>query len=105
MLFDLSSPRRKNVVRVVYGGLAVLFAGGFIFFGIGCESGGGGLFDGIFGDGDGGDRRAVRAADRGRRAALETNPADEKALATLAEYRYLSGQAQLEQTRPPVRRS
>ncbi len=97
MLFDLSSPRRKNVVRVVYGGLAVLFAGGFIFFGIGSESGGGGLFDGIFGDGDGGDtaeqfKQQIEDAE----AALETNPADEKALATLAEYRYLSGQAQLD---------
>ena len=35
MLFDLQSPRRKRVVQVVFGLLAVLFAVSFVFLGIG----------------------------------------------------------------------
>ena len=35
MLFDLQSPRRKRVVQVVFGGLAVIFAVSFVFLGIG----------------------------------------------------------------------
>jgi tetratricopeptide (TPR) repeat protein len=98
MLFDLSSPRRKNVVRVVYGLLAVLFAGGFIFFGIGSESGAGGLFDGLFGDGSSGStaeqyEQQIEDAE----TKLETDPQNANALATLARYRYLSGTAQLDQ--------
>ena len=98
MLFDLSSPRRKNVVRVVYGALALLFAGGFIFFGIGSEGGGGGLFDGIFGDGGGGStaeqfEQQVEDAEE----KLETDPEDQRALQELAYYRTQSGISQLEQ--------
>lgn len=106
MLFDLSNPRRKNVVRVVYGLLAVVFGGGFIFFGIGSETGGGGLFDGIFGDGSGGstaDQYEQQIEDA--EETLETDPDNAAALAALAQYRYLSGQAQLEtdeQTQAPV---
>lgn len=98
MLFDLSSPRRKNVVRVVYGALALLFAGGFIFFGIGSESGAGGLFDGLFGEGGGGStaeqfEQQVEDAEE----KLESNPEDERALQQLAYYRAQSGISQLEQ--------
>lgn len=35
MLFDLQSPRRKRVVRVVFGTLAAIFAISFVFLGIG----------------------------------------------------------------------
>ena len=98
MLFDLSSPRRKNVVRVVYGALALLFAGGFIFFGIGSEGGGGGLFDGIFGDGGSGStaeqfEQQVEDAEK----KLESDPEDQRALQELAYYRTQSGISQLEQ--------
>jgi tetratricopeptide (TPR) repeat protein len=98
MLFDLSSPKRKNVVRVVYGALALLFAGGFIFFGIGSESGAGGLFDGLFGDGGGGstaeqfEQQVEDAEER-----LDSNPEDQRALQQLAYYRAQSGISQLEQ--------
>lgn len=99
MLFDLSSPRRKNVVRVVYGALAVLFAGGFILFGIGSESGAGGLFDGLFGDGGGSGSTAEQYEQQieDAESTLETDPQNATALTTLAQYRYLSGAAQLEQ--------
>jgi hypothetical protein len=97
MLFDLSSPRRKNVVRVVYGALALLFAGGFIFFGIGSESGAGGLFDGLFGEGGGGstaDQFEQQVEDAEEQ--LDSNPDDQRALQQLAYYRAQSGIAQLE---------
>lgn len=35
MLFDLTSPRRRRVVRVVFGSLAAVFAISFVFLGIG----------------------------------------------------------------------
>jgi hypothetical protein len=97
MLFDLSSPKRKNVVRVVYGALAVLFAGGFILFGIGSESGAGGLFDGLFGDGGSGStaeqfEQQVEDAEE----KLDSNPEDQRALQDLAYYRAQSGISQLE---------
>ena len=95
MLFDLRSGKRRRVVQVVYGGLAALFLLGFVFFGIGGEvnldpaelfGGGGGSTSGQFED------QVDDAENR-----LEANPKDEKALRDLAQYRYLSGQAQLEQ--------
>lgn len=97
MLFDLTSPGRKRVVRVVYGFLAVIFGGGFIFFGTGGEVSGGGLLDGLFGDGHGGSTAAqyeqqVEDAEK----KLETDPDNPRALTDLIQYRFLSGQAQLE---------
>jgi hypothetical protein len=41
MLFDLQSGRRRRVIQVVFGALAVIFAVSFVFFGIGSEVGGG----------------------------------------------------------------
>jgi hypothetical protein len=43
MLFDLRSPHRRRVIKVVYVFLAVLIGGGLIFFGIGNGSNFGGL--------------------------------------------------------------
>lgn len=48
MLFDIRG-RRRSVVKVVYGGLAVLFAVGFVGFGVGSDVGAG-----VFGSGHGG---------------------------------------------------
>ena len=101
MLFDLSSPGRKNVIRVVYGVLALLFPVGFVGFGIGGELGGGGLFDSLSGGGgDGVTAEQFEQQIEDAEAALETNPARRAgAAATLADYRYLSGHAQLERRR------
>ena len=77
--------------------LALLFLVGFVGFGIGGELGGGGDHvdspTGGGGDGDTAEQfeEQIDDAERG----LETNPIDEKALATLAESRYL-GQVQLD---------
>jgi hypothetical protein len=50
MLFDLQGKRRR-VVQATYLTLAVLMGGGLVLFGIGSESGGGGLFDAFSGNG------------------------------------------------------
>ena len=44
MLFDLRSRRRRNIVRVVYGGLALLIGLGLVGFGIGTGFNFGGIF-------------------------------------------------------------
>ena len=95
MLFDLSSPRRKTAVRIIFGGLAVLFAVGFVGFGIGGESGGGGPVDSLTGRRRL-DLRAVRAADRGRGGALEKDPNDSDAPVNVVVQRAQSGNAQLQ---------
>ena len=97
MLFDLSSPGRKNVIRVVYGVLALLFLVGFVGFGIGGEIGGGGLIDSITGGGgDGNTAEQYEQQIEDAESKLEANPEDPKALVALAQYRVLSGQAQLD---------
>jgi tetratricopeptide (TPR) repeat protein len=96
VLFDLSDPRRKNVIRVVYAFLAVIFAVGFIGFGIGGELGSGGLFDGLFGSGASGstsEQFEDQIEEVEKR--LEANPNDAEALAELASLRYQSGRVQL----------
>ena len=95
MLFDLSSPGRKNVVRVVFGLLALLFAVGFIGFGIGGEVGGGGILDSL---GGGGGSTADQFEDQIEDAEdrLDSDPTNQKALERLAFYRAQSGFAQLE---------
>jgi len=45
MLFDLSNPRRKRVIKVVYATLAILLGGGLVFFGVGSNTSDGGLLD------------------------------------------------------------
>ena len=46
MLFDLRARGRRRTVQVIYATLAVLMAGGLVFFGVG-GSVGGGLFDAL----------------------------------------------------------
>jgi tetratricopeptide (TPR) repeat protein len=98
MLFDLSSPGRKTVVRIVYGVLALLFLVGFVGFGIGGEFGSGGIIDSLTGGGGSGstaDQYEDQIEDAEK--TLESDPQNAAALAELARYRYLSGAAQLEQ--------
>jgi tetratricopeptide (TPR) repeat protein len=97
MLFDLTSPGRKRVIRVVYAILALLFFVGFVGFGIGTDQGIGGLFDSI--TGNGGDSSTSEQYEQQIEDAedkLEENPNDERALKDLVQYRYLSGNAQLD---------
>ena len=91
MLFDLSSPGRKTVVRIVYGGLALLFAGGFVFLGIGTE---GGLnpFTDSGGSADDAFEQQIEDAEE----EVDQNPEDADALADLILLRFQSGDAQLD---------
>ena len=96
MLFDLSSPRRKTAMRIIYGLLAFLFFIGFVGFGIGGELGGGGLFDSL-GGGSGSTAEQYEQQIDDAESKLEADPENPNALLTLARYRYLSGTSQLEQ--------
>jgi tetratricopeptide (TPR) repeat protein len=96
MLFDLSSPGRKRVIRVVYGVLALLFAVGFVGFGIGTDQGIGGLFDSITGGGGSSTAEQYEQQIEDAEAKLEENPNDSRALQEVALYRALSGRDQLE---------
>lgn len=88
MLFDLRSGRRRRVVQVVFSFLALIFAVGFIGFGIGGEislnpadlfNGGGGTASSTY------DEQIERAEQT-----LDEEPNNERALLNLAEYRYLA---------------
>ncbi len=97
MLFDLQSGKRRRVVQVVFGTMALLFGVSFLFFGIGSEASGG-LAD-LFGFGTNSqstgnpqfDEQVEDAED-----AVAADPKDEKALLELAQVRYQAGQFQLE---------
>ena len=101
MLFDLSSPGRKTAVRIIFGFLALIFATGFIFLGIGTE-GGFNPFDSV-GGGSAADAFEQQIEDA--EAEVEKDPTDSDALANLVLLRAQSGDAQLqidEQTQTPV---
>jgi hypothetical protein len=94
MLFDLRSPGRRNLIRVVYGALAVLMGGGLIFFGIGGS--GGGLFSDVGGGGGGGGGDAFEDEISDAETRLEQNPQDTAALAELVQLHYQAGSNQVE---------
>lgn len=98
MLFDLQSGKRRRVVQIVFGAMALLFGTSFLFFGIGSDAQGGlaDLFG--FGTNDPGTDNPQfgdeieQAEDR-----LAADPEDEKALLDLAEVHYQAGQFELQQ--------
>lgn len=97
MLFDLRSGKRRRVVQVVFGSMAVLFAVSFLFFGIGSDASGG-LAD-LFGFGTSSQNTGNPEFDQqieDAEDAAAANPKDEKALLNLAEVRYQAGQFELE---------
>lgn len=53
MLFDLRSRGRRRVIKVVYGSLAVLMAGGLVLFGVGGGAGSTGLLSQLAQQGSG----------------------------------------------------
>jgi hypothetical protein len=88
MLFDLQSRRRRSAVKIIYGGLAVLFGAGLILFGVGTGTSGNGLFD-LFGNNNGASTKSVIGAQEKRAdAAVRRNPNDAAAWATLTRLRY-----------------
>lgn len=95
MLFDLTSPRRKTAVRIVFGFLALIFAVGFVGFGIGGELGGGGIIDSLTGSGGTTDDAFEQQIEDAEEA-VDADPADSEALADLILLRSQSGDAQLD---------
>src|SRR4051794_33126154 len=87
MLFDLQSRGRKNFVKVIYLGLAVLMGGGLVLFGIGTGTGGGGLLDVFTG---GGSSTSAQVSSSEKRASREgrLHPPDPQAGAALTRARY-----------------
>lgn len=104
MLFDLTSPRRKRVIRVVYAVLALLFFVGFVGFGVGGNLNGGGILDalGITDSGGGGGSAGDAAQDSIDKAQkrLDADPKNEKALAALvlAEIQFGNAVADTDET-------
>ncbi|MGH2983587.1 MAG: hypothetical protein ACRDK5_04930, partial [Solirubrobacterales bacterium] len=94
MLFDLRSPGRRNLIRVVYGALAVLMGGGLIFFGIGGS--GGGFLSDVGGGGGGGDGNPFEDQISDAEAKLQQNPQDTVTLAELTQLHYQAGSNQIE---------
>lgn len=92
MLFDLTSPGRKTAVRIVFGFLALIFAGGFIFLGIGTE-GGFNPFDNV---GAGSTDEAFEQQVEDAEEEIAANPNDPEPLASLIVLRAGSGDRQLE---------
>ena len=101
MLFDLQTPRRRRVVRVVFGGLALIFAISFVFLGVGT-GGGGFSFSDLFGGG--GSSSAASAFDSDIEAAqaqVQQNPQNAAAYAQLVTLHYQRANAEVDdQGRP-----
>lgn len=91
MLFDLQSPGRKTAVRIIFGFLALIFATGFIFLGIGTE-GGFNPFDSAGGSTDDALEQQIEDAEK----EVDANPDDPDPLASLIVIRAQSGDRQLE---------
>jgi len=89
MLFDLRSGKRRRVVQVVFSFLALIFAVGFIGFGIGGDV----SIDPaeLFGGGSGEASSTYDEQIENAEQTLAEDPENERALLNLAEYRYLAG--------------
>ena|SRR5688572_903561 len=101
MLFDLTSPGRKTAVRIIFGFLALIFAVGFVFLGIGTEGG----FNPFDNAGSGSTDEALEQQVEDAEEEVEANPKDPDPLASLIVVRAQSGDRQLEideQTGAPI---
>jgi hypothetical protein len=96
VLFDLQSPRRRRVVKFVYGGLALLLGAGLIAGTFGSGGGNGSILDTIFGGG--GNSAASTAFDDQIKQAeqkLAVNAQDQQALISLVTLHVQKGQQEL----------
>jgi hypothetical protein len=91
MLFDLRSKGRRTAIKFIYAGLAILMAGGLIFFGIG-GSVSGGLLDAFKND-----TKSTSDVFKGKletaQKRVDANPRDASAWANLARVRYQAASA------------
>jgi hypothetical protein len=84
MLFDLRGSGRRNTVRVIYLGLAVLMGGGLVLFGIGGNVGGG-LLDSIKNGGGGNSGATFTKRINNLEKKVRLDPKDAAAWAQLAK--------------------
>jgi hypothetical protein len=93
MLFDLQSPRRRGVIKVIYAFLAILMGGGLIFFGIGSDASGGlsELFTGNDSSETGFEDQIEEQEEK-----LATNPQDAAALTELVDLHFQAGTGLIE---------
>jgi hypothetical protein len=101
VLFDLQSPRRRRVIRVVFGGLALIFAISFVFLGVGT-GGGGFSFSDLFGGGGGSSSTAFDSDIEAAQKQLQANPGDTTALANLVRLQYSAANANTESNGAPT---
>jgi hypothetical protein len=86
MLFDLRSRGRRRTVQVIYLGLAILIGGGLILFGVGTGNGGGGLLNGLTGNGsNSGQSQAVSQATRSALKQVKLAPSSPAAWSQLEQ--------------------
>jgi hypothetical protein len=101
VLFDLQTPRRRRVVRVVFGALALVFAISFVFLGVGT-GGGGFSFSDLFGGGGGSTSTAFDGDIKDAQAKLATNPNDTTTLASLVRLQYSAANANADSNGAPT---
>jgi predicted NBD/HSP70 family sugar kinase len=101
MLFDLRGRGRRRTVRAVYLGLAILFGLSFIGFGVGTGLGGGGVFEGLFGNKEnaGGARYGKQVAEAEKRTRLHPSEAAAWAALTEARFHNASGSEYYDETK------
>ncbi len=91
MLFDLQSRRRRTAVKLIYGLLAVLMAGGLIIFGIGAGNGNGGIANSLVGNGSSGNSAAnsvINKAVAAAQAKVKASPKSASAWNALVQARW-----------------
>jgi hypothetical protein len=101
VLFDLQSPGRRRVVRVVFGGLALIFAISFVFLGVGT-GGGGFSFSDLFGGGGGSSSTAFDDDIKAAEAKLVVTPNDPTTLARLVQLHYSAANANTDSNGVPT---
>ncbi len=101
MLFDLQTPRRRRVVRVVFGGLALIFAISFVFLGVGT-GGGGFSFSDLFGGGGGSSSTAFDSDISTAEAKVAANPNDAVALGNLVRLHYSAANSNTDSNGAPT---
>jgi hypothetical protein len=102
VLFDLQTPRRRRVVRVVFGGLAIVFALSFVFLGVGT-GGGGFSLSGLFGGGSSSSSSTAFDSDiKAAEQKLLVNPGDTAALALLVKLHYSAANANTDSNGVPT---
>jgi hypothetical protein len=88
VLFDLQSPGRRRVVRVVFGALAAIFAISFVFLGVGTGGGGFSLSDLLGTGGGGSSSNAFSDQINAQEKLVAANPANTSARASLVRLHY-----------------